>query len=325
VSETISVAFALDPHYAVHTGVTMFSVLRRAKEPERFCFCIIEGNQPLPEAIRRQYKALTDEYGARLRWQRFDSSYFDTLPRGQCNHKGLTSGAHYRTYIPELFPDLGKCIYLDGDVIAMDDLTRLWDGEDVEGFSQAAVHFRKIPAQVLALYPHLRTYFNSGVLLMNLRYWREHGLVEQYLTLTRNSENLRYHTQQDAMNGICASTCKVLHPRWNVMGDPRDCVFPPGGTHEAAPALIHFAGDKPWNGCMRHPWSMEYWRVRAQSPWWDPERVRGIWLCAYLNRWKAQMSNLCRISLKPGRGRYRVVLFGRTLVDIAGVTEVPRI
>ena len=95
----------------------------------------------------------------------------------------LTIGAFYRLLIPQLLPDeIDKCIYLDSDIIVNLDINELWRIE-LGDKPLGAIPESKASSVVFKLYGYNKylihagfvdynDYFNSGVMIMNLNYFR---------------------------------------------------------------------------------------------------------------------------------------------------------
>lgn len=114
-------------------------------------------------------------------------------------------------YIAEAFPELDKALYIDSDVLVLHDLNRLFK-TDIEGKYLAAV---KDPSwffenmHVVELNLEKRGYyFNSGVMLMNLKKIREDGLKEKLEDYTNN--NFRTYMDQDAFNVVVGDDVVLL-------------------------------------------------------------------------------------------------------------------
>ena len=95
----------------------------------------------------------------------------------------ITQATYYRLNLAEILPErIDKVLYLDGDVICRKSLVSLWNTD----ISQCAVAggpdasetaFEKENHLHLQ---HWNGYFNAGVLLINLRWWREHHSTEAF-------------------------------------------------------------------------------------------------------------------------------------------------
>ncbi|HEY3832793.1 MAG TPA: glycosyltransferase family 8 protein [Acidimicrobiia bacterium] len=186
----------------------------------------------------------------------------------------------YRIFLPDLLPHVDRVLYLDADTLVVDDIGPLFTGP-LDGAYVAAVANVLEPefadrAQRLGL-PASQTYFNSGVLVLNLEAMRADRCTDHIVQYAR-SESLHW-PDQDALNVVLGARCILLHPRWNCMNslylfaEARD-VFADGEVDEACarPAIVHFEGPqfmKPWHYLSKHPYRSTYLTHRAATPWPD--------------------------------------------------------
>src|SRR3546814_19454760 len=104
-----------------------------------------------------------------LRFQPFDiERYSHFRTDGHISH-----ASYLRIFIPEILPDsVEKVLYLDCDIVVRNDIAALWNlsmGDKVLG---AARNLFFVRHDDLGL-PAGADYFNAGVLLKNLKSWRE--------------------------------------------------------------------------------------------------------------------------------------------------------
>lgn len=161
----------------------------------------------------------------------------------------LTKAAYYRISIADILSNnIKKVLYLDPDTIINNNLQELFN-INLENYSLGAVSA-------------LQNYFNSGVLLLNLEYWRKHNITEKLFDyIYKNSNNLQCH-DQDAMNTVLEGTWLKLPLKYNMgtqilrilrrsikLNEP--IIYTQEEINEARefPAIIHYAGSfhyKPW-------------------------------------------------------------------------------
>lgn len=176
---------------------------------------------------------------------------------------------YYRLVLPELLPHYDKILYLDSDMIVKRDVAELYE-ESVDGELLAACldadtaglyngyqkDRKKYTDEVLKL-KEPYTYFQAGVLLLNLEEFRKTYTTKQILDFAV-SEDWQL-LDQDILNKLCEGRVKFLNMNWNVMVDyagvriseiiplaPRNLNLM---YHEARknPYIIHYAGaQKPW-------------------------------------------------------------------------------
>lgn len=152
----------------------------------------------------------------------------------------------YRLFIPDLFPQYDKVVYIDSDTVLNDDIAKLYDtevgdnliGACVDSSIQNVAKMIRYIKEVLTLDP--KKYINSGMLVMNAKAFREEDFASKFFELLG-----KYHfdciaPDQDYLNEICHGRIKYIDGRWDAM--------PNEETPELEnPGLIHYnLFFKPW-------------------------------------------------------------------------------
>ena len=152
---------------------------------------------------------------------------------------------YFRLYIPELYPQYDKAVYIDSDTIVLTDIANLYN-EDMDdnllaaipdGAVQTVPVFQEYVEKVVGVIDY-NNYFNAGILLMNLKELREYKLQEKFLYLL---EKVKFEVAQDQdyLNRICKGRVKLLDFSWNRM--------PVMGGEDKEIKIVHYnLGFKPW-------------------------------------------------------------------------------
>jgi lipopolysaccharide biosynthesis glycosyltransferase len=195
--------------------------------------------------------------------------------------KGFTRKATwYRTFLPELLPDVSRVLYLDADVLVLETVTPLW-GEDISSNTSAGATNVLRPESIdrpnpLDI-PSSQGYFNAGVMLMNLDLMRREETSRAVYEYGRAHADELVWRDQDAFNVVVGARREVLHPRWNCMNGM--LIFPESadvlGAEAVAeaienPAIRHFEGPgpyKPWHYLCQREWRDLYRLHRRATPW----------------------------------------------------------
>lgn len=127
---------------------------------------------------------------------------------------------YYRLFIPRLYPNLDKCLYLDCDIIINTDISNLFlfDIEDylIGGVPDEIVYktpeFRKYTQYRLGILPE--KYINAGIIIMNLKKLREFNFENKFLSLL-NKIKFSVAQDQDYINTICKDKIYYLPKTWN--------------------------------------------------------------------------------------------------------------
>lgn len=165
-----------------------------------------------------------------------------------------------------------KVLYLDSDLIILDDISKLYNVDIGDAYVGAVVDVdfagcyngvdperKKYFSKNLKMDSPFH-YFNSGVLLMNLVQFRENFTSKQILDIAESKEWL--FPDQDVLNILCENHVYYLDMAWNVMMNWKDSSSCRIETARKAPynmyqnyiesrknvKIAHFAGfQKPWN------------------------------------------------------------------------------
>ena len=271
--DPIEIAVATDERYVPHAA-TMLRSLTSTHDRERIRAHILH-----PPSLRRRtidrLAAMVSRCGGSIEFHAIRASAVRGLP----TMGRIPRVMWYRLLLPELLGDRDRVVYLDCDTLVVDDLTTLWE-LDMRGCSVAAVtnllpqDLRDRPAQ-LGLSEG--SYFNSGVLLIDLESWRASGCAEQMARLARERSRSLIFPDQDALNIVLADSRLMLHPRWNCQNSIMYYTWAGDvlGAEAVAqarqdPAIVHFEGPayaKPWDAGSTHPYRSTYLEHRAGTPW----------------------------------------------------------
>lgn len=169
----------------------------------------------------------------------------------------LTKETYYRISIPDLLNEkTDKVIYLDCDIIVKADITELWN-IDIDKYLLGAVEDFWVRRNSPLSMSSGSAYFNAGVLLINLKKWREEHIKDKVIEFIKtNSAKVKF-CSQDPLNAILRDKWLQLDPKWNYM--PHYLNYP--GLRNIKPAIIHYAGlKKPWKDNCRL--KEEYFKYR---------------------------------------------------------------
>ena len=221
---------------------------------------------------------LTEEDFARLCTLR-EKAPFEFVPHHLDTGKfardfGVSRPILWRLAIPELVPEADRLIYLDCDLVLCDDIAKLW-ATDLQGNIMGAVGDRVGRRVNIAGIDPLR-YFNSGVMLWDLKRMRQENAMEQWQKVLKEHDcNLPY-TDQTLLNLVHRDECLLLPQNWNLHNSiyrnpPLEGMYTVEETIDAIrnPAIVHFTGHhKPWLffKFTHHPYAGRFWHFALQAP-----------------------------------------------------------
>ena len=191
--------------------------------------------------------------------------------------------------------EVERVLYLDSDLVVLDDLSPLY-GIDLAGkILAAAPDFPWDPdgretqrlRRIGVADPD--RYVNSGVLLMDLRRWRELDCTARLLDfIDRMGRDLTF-PDQDAINVVLKGEILVVGARWNLQARmyrlgrrhfPREHAV--ASTAGRRPAIVHYTtADKPWLPGSMASKRGQYVRFRRLTAFGEQgQPTRTIWVRA---------------------------------------------
>lgn len=296
----IDVAVAADDAFAMPMAVTIRSVLDGADPSVRFRFHVLDGG--LSPRSRERLARSAEDPRAQLVWTQPNLEALGSLP--VTGH--VSAAAYVRLLLQHSLPeDLDRVIYLDSDLLVLDDLSKLWR-EPWEDFACLAVpdvgapwldadhateaHGRCIDHLASRRpVPNYRQfgfrpgdpYLNSGVLVANLREWRRMDLCALALRCISDNREFVTYWDQYALNVVLHGRWRPLDLGWNVglmaiqYRSWRRSPFDRDTYRRLRldPRIVHFTtGDKPWKLDSMHPFRKRYFDTLDRTAWagWRP-------------------------------------------------------
>ncbi len=209
--ETIHVLMVSNEGYADLLICCVRSVLLN-KGTERYVFHIIDDG--ISENKKTILKSLINENGGMVQ--------FYTPPRmstyTESKTCALDKSTFYRLYVGSIIDEeINKILYLDCDIIALQSINSLWN-VDVEDYVLAGVQDINIMESRRAVgVLDSDRYINAGVLLINLKQWRENRIEEACIDYLSKSKWSIEFNDQGVINNVCKGHIKIVSPKYNFM------------------------------------------------------------------------------------------------------------
>jgi len=179
----------------------------------------------------------------------------------------LSHMAYCRILLPQLL-NFPRLIYLDCDVLVFRDLSELFDSQLSPGKILAAVP----DSETLTLSDDSYTlagamnlpadglYFNSGVMLMNLKELRKENFTEKSLEFFKNCRGAYQFWDQSAFNFLLHGRIDELPEHWNRTAWRFD-----QQEDNSLDCVLHYTGSAPWLGGTRGPAQALFDRFAAEA------------------------------------------------------------
>lgn len=184
-----------------------------------------------------------------------------------------TKATYYRFFIPDLFPQYQKGLYLDCDIVVLGDISELYRTELGSDLCAAAPEEVMNKVDVFGRYVEVclgvgrEDYFSAGVLLMNLAEMRRCHIEQTFVDLL-GKVKYRVTQDQDYLNVICRNRVRLLGYEWN------RTACPGWGDDGPLPEIAHFKINwKPWH-YTGVAFEEYFWAYAEETPYY--ETLRGM-------------------------------------------------
>lgn len=231
----------------------------------------------LSSGSRKDLAEIIEKYGKAVTFYDVDGSILKDCSVRDGDH--VSVAAYLRILIPRVLPQSVKtALYLDCDLIVCGNIDSLFS-ISMDGYALGGVYDPCV--EHMATYNRLKyspehRYFNTGVLLFNMDYWRENDIAGKMFEFIRKYPERLLYWDQDAINSVLVGKIKRLPFKYNMT----DALYQrnPNLRQEyldeiipclANPTILHFAtSDKPWlRKDAAHPLKDRFYNYLSKTKW----------------------------------------------------------
>ncbi len=259
MNKNIPIFFSIDDNYLNFFLVTIESLKENRNKSYNYTLYVLHTNlTSKTQEIIRTYEEenFTFEFVDM-------SKTIEEIGDKLCTRDYYTKTTYYRLFVPDMFPDMDKALYLDSDICVTGDVSNLYNidietnliGAVPEQSTQLIKEFQVYANNCLGLdYNH---YFNAGIIIMNFKKMREIDFSTKVLDLISTYE-FRLAQDQDILNVICRDKVVYIDNSWNRV---------PLGEKCETPNIIHYL-------LVYKPWKME--NVMYEEYFWEYAKKAGV-------------------------------------------------
>lgn len=240
----IPIFFAVDDGYCPFLAVALQSLIDNSSEENRYLIKILNTDISVDNKRR-----IAKYERSNIDIEFVDLNYYIQRVKDKLYTRDYYSKTTYfRLFLPNLYPQYDKVLYLDSDIVILDDIAKLYNIDMGNNLVAAApddvIQFNEvfqIYAEKVVGVADYRRYFNAGVLLMNLHEMRKFRFQEKFL-YSLDRITFVVAQDQDYLNRLCKGRVKLLERVWNRMPieDPK--------IRAEEVRLIHYnLAFKPWH------------------------------------------------------------------------------
>jgi lipopolysaccharide biosynthesis glycosyltransferase len=263
MKKEIPIFFSTDDNYIPYLDTAIASLIDNASK--EYSYRIVVLNTGLSPENTKLIKERESE-GFTIDFADISEELKDIMTRFK-NVYHFSRVTYYRRFIASLFPQYDKIVYLDCDLVVLGDISELYNmemGDNILGgaperFVQTTAEFREYAKTAVGVDPD--GYINAGVLLMNLKAFRENMIEEKFLELITKFDFDLLDPDQAYLNYLCDGKILPLKNGWNKEPIPEAC--------EGKKNIVHYA-------LYKKPWQYDdvmygeyFWKYAKESPFYQ--------------------------------------------------------
>lgn len=217
-NETADIVFTADKNYKEPLKVTLVSAIENKKPESKYNINIICVD--LTEEEAQEYHKF-EKNNVSVKTVPVTIEQLGALGNYKAASTHVNRSDLFKFFLPEIFSQYDKLLYLDADIIILDDLMELYNTNIKNKYLAAVMRInresRTYIAAKTAVLVFFKPEFNCGVMLMNLKKMREDKISEK-LIKAKNEDKKRKYVTQGAFNEVIkGSRLKILPPKYNFL------------------------------------------------------------------------------------------------------------
>lgn len=216
--DIVPVVFAANDNYAPYLGVALYSLITNSNPKQRYHIYLL-------------FTDISLEHQRRLKQMEQDNiSIFCMDIKEHIENIHDFKGVNHlsveticRLYISELLPQYDKILYLDSDILVLDDVYHLYQ-QDIKDHIFLVAENALCPFVIDYFNTHLNVHpnksFNAGILVINTKKFLSEEIKEKCLALLiedwANETQQFWFQDQDVLNIVCHNKVAFFPMNWNL-------------------------------------------------------------------------------------------------------------
>ncbi len=242
MKNNINICFISDDNFAVQTRFAISSIiLHKCQDTVLNIYVIAVNISSLNVTL---FKKLSQK-NVNIYIKAMDNKFKDI----GSDHIYVSKSALLKFVLPNVFSNKSKILYMDGDIYVSGDLTELYQTNITDVYAAVVPDYIAQAEGKDHLRLGLKNYFNSGVMLLNLKKMRQDNISEKLLTYKKTDPYKKY-MDQDAFNKVFSNKIKILSEKYNFLYLYHKYIKQKGFNFLNSEDVLvtHFAGgEKPYN------------------------------------------------------------------------------
>lgn len=254
----LNIGFGANKNYLHPLGISLTSIA--LNNPRLFLSFHIFSDHYYPGDLERLKKTSKKFANISIYIYKINESIISHLP---ITHN-YPLAIYYRILMPIILKNLSKILYLDCDVLCLQNIRTLVNLDPKQNIAAVVPDTDKSAAKrAKELNLPKTSYFNSGVMLINIPAWIAENTTQKILDTLSKYPTKFLLPDQDALNLLLLNKTLLLPKIWNYIKPNKYSPFLPVETK-----FLHYTGSsKPWKmACLNASQSI-YLYYKQRSEW----------------------------------------------------------
>lgn len=257
MNKQLSIFFSIDKNYVQHFSVALTSLLENNKDLDLKIF-VINDLQDMG-IIDKTKDFIKNKYGVDLHFINIGNRDFSIF----ATDSNYTNATYFRLFLEEIIPEeIEVGLILDSDLIITGSIRELVEidmsNHYVYAANEAFVEHNVNRFKDLGI--STNSYFNAGVMLINLKAWRKENLKDKFIAIAEKYMSKLEWYDQDILNIFFADKWGEFDKKFNAVHLQQKL--------PVTPIIIHYASySKPWHYVDTHPYNGQYWKYLKIGPY----------------------------------------------------------
>ncbi len=286
-NNNVPICFAANDKYVPLMAVTIQSIIENSNPENNYDIVILMTSINDENQVNLR-KLIADKPNFSIRFINVGPYVFgySFYTESDPTNTKFSDEIYYRVLVPALMPSYKEVIFLDADVVVLEDIANILNYDysnsligavrDYEGISNCYnKNYERTKYRISELnIKNFDNYVLSAVLVMNPQKFNEKFDVKDLLNLAVSKNWKQY--DQDLLNVLCQDSTTIIDAGWNFMEDiygtyhslPKP-LFNEFLESEKHPKIIHYSGSrKPWIK-IDSKFNKYFWKYAESTPFLD--------------------------------------------------------
>ncbi|MFZ7133075.1 MAG: glycosyltransferase family 8 protein [Eubacteriales bacterium] len=283
----VNIVYSSSDYYSQCTGISIYSLLKNNQDIPDIKIHILETG--ISERNKSKIYEIVKKFNREIEFIGAQEQFDEYVRRLSFKYMRGSYNTYARVMLNAWFSELDKVLLIDSDTLVVGSIEELWstnmNGHLIGAVPEIAMYSPYSTYEDKKIVDASNPYFNMGIVLCNLKLWREKNidnLIEEKLNNYKDDFKI---ADQSILNYLINSQMKRLHLKYNYYTSVHavrystikkvfstNTIFDENEFQQARenPVIIHFVGhsfERPWFVNSISIYRNMYLSYREETPW----------------------------------------------------------